>query len=113
MLEEGMTRLAIRSLTANLEKEREYALRLLFEFSSVEDYCRKIAVEKGALVLLSMLAGNLEFPALSNLAEDILGNIEKVEDNIEQLAMAGRYQPLLTRLCGGMPFIIREYTRCL
>jgi len=106
MLEEGMTRLAIRSLTANLEKEREYALWLLLEFSSVEGYCKKLAMEKGALVLLSMLAGNLEYPALSNLAEEILGNIEKVEDNIEHLAIAGRYQPLLTRLSGGMPFII-------
>lgn len=98
-----MTRLAIRSLTASLEKEREYALRLLLEFSSVEGYCRTIAVEKGALVLLSSLAGNLEYPTLSNLAEEILGNIEKMEDNIELLAMAGRYQPLLTRLRRGMP----------
>ncbi|ONK77056.1 uncharacterized protein A4U43_C02F2640 [Asparagus officinalis] len=101
MLEEGMTRLAIRSLTASLEKEREYALRLLLEFSYVEGYCRKIALEKGALVLLSSLAGNVEYPVLYNLAEEILANIEKVEDNVEYLAMAGRYQPLLTRLCRG------------
>lgn len=100
-----MTRLVIRSLTASSEKEKEYSLRLLLEFSSVEGYCRKIAVEKGALVLLSSLAGNFEYPALSNLAEEILGNVEKMEENVEHLAMAGRYQPLLTRLCQGRPFI--------
>ncbi|KAJ6831122.1 U-box domain-containing protein 44-like [Iris pallida] len=101
MIEEGMTRLAIRSLTARLEKEREYALRLLLEFSSEEGYCRKLALEKGALVLLSSMTTNLEYPTLSNLAEEILKNMEMIEENVEHLAMAGRYQPLLTRLCKG------------
>ncbi|KAJ6822702.1 U-box domain-containing protein 44-like [Iris pallida] len=101
MVEEGMTRLAIRSLTASLEKEREYALRLLLEFSSEGGYCRKLAFEKGALVLLSSMTTNLEYPTLSNLAEEILKNMEMIDENVEHLAMAGRYQPLLTRLCKG------------
>lgn len=101
MLEEGMLRLAIRSLNVSSEKEREYALKLLLEFSTDEGYCTKIALEKGALVLLSSMAGNVEHPTLSNLAEEILKNMETVEENIQHLAIAGRFQPLLTRLYEG------------
>ncbi|XP_059660878.1 U-box domain-containing protein 44-like isoform X3 [Cornus florida] len=101
MLEEGITRLAIHSLTGSLEKEREFAVKLILEFSSDETYCKKIASEKGALVLLSSLAGNLEYPAVSNLAEEVLKMMERVEDNIQHLAAAGRFEPLLSRLCEG------------
>ncbi|XP_058110260.1 U-box domain-containing protein 44-like [Magnolia sinica] len=101
MLEEGVTRLAIHSLTASLEKEREYAVKLLLEFSCDEGYCTKIASQKGALVLLTSMTGNLEHPALSNLAEEVLRKVEKVEENVQHLAAAGRFQPLLTRLCEG------------
>ncbi|XP_010253761.1 PREDICTED: U-box domain-containing protein 44-like [Nelumbo nucifera] len=101
MLEEGVTRLAIHGLIGSSDKEREYAVKLLLDFSSDEDYCAKIASEKGALVLLSSMAGNLEHPSLSNLAEEILKRMEKIEDNVHQLAAAGRFQPLLTRLCEG------------
>ncbi|KAF3454256.1 hypothetical protein FNV43_RR04703 [Rhamnella rubrinervis] len=101
MLEEGITRLAIHSLTGSSEKERESAVKLLLEFSSDEACCTKIALEKGALVLLSSIAGNLEHPALSNLAEEVLKQMEKMEDNIQHLAAAGRFEPLLTRLCEG------------
>ncbi|KAI6686939.1 hypothetical protein NL676_032852 [Syzygium grande] len=101
MLEEGMTRLAIHSLTGSSEKEREHAIKLLLEFSNDEAYCRKIALEKGALVLLTSLAGTLEHPTLSNLAEEVLTRIETVEENIQYLAAAGRFEPLLSRLCEG------------
>ncbi|KAF5190805.1 Ring-type e3 ubiquitin transferase [Thalictrum thalictroides] len=102
MLEEGMTKLAIRSLNIERsEKEREYAVKLLLEFSKDEAYCAKIASEKGALVLLSTMAGNLEYPTLSYLAEEVLKKVEKVEDNIQHLASAGRFEPLLSRLCEG------------
>ncbi|KAJ4970906.1 hypothetical protein NE237_004005 [Protea cynaroides] len=101
MLEEGITRSAIHSLIGSSDKEREYAVKLLLEFSSDEGYCAKISSEKGALVLLSSLAGNLEYPAISNLAEEILKRMEKVEENVQHLAAAGRFQPLLTRLCHG------------
>uniref|UniRef100_A0A5B7C122 RING-type E3 ubiquitin transferase n=1 Tax=Davidia involucrata TaxID=16924 RepID=A0A5B7C122_DAVIN len=101
MLEEGITRLAIHSLIGSSEKEREYAVKLLLEFSSDEAYCVKIASEKGALVLLSSMAGNLEHPALSKLAEEVLKQMERVEDNIQHLAAAGRFEPLLSRLCEG------------
>ncbi|KAF8402635.1 hypothetical protein HHK36_010724 [Tetracentron sinense] len=101
MLEEGMTRLAIHSLIGSSENEREYAVKLLLELSSEEAYCAKIASEKGALVLLSSMAGNLEHPALSNLAEEALKRMEKVEVNVQHLAAAGRFEPLLSRLCEG------------
>lgn len=101
MLEEGMARLAIRSLNVSSEKEREYSLRLLLEFSMDERNCTKIALEKGALVLLSTNAENVEQPTLSNLSEEILKNMERVEENIQHLAKAGRFQPLVTRLCEG------------
>ncbi|KAK6927115.1 U-box domain [Dillenia turbinata] len=102
MLEEGITRLAIHSLTGSSEKEREIAVKLLLEFSRDEAYCVKIASEKGALVLLSSMAVTLEYPALSNLAEEVLKRIEKVEDNVLHLAAAGRFEPLLCRLSEGL-----------
>ncbi|KAH7542239.1 hypothetical protein FEM48_Zijuj02G0052300 [Ziziphus jujuba var. spinosa] len=101
MLEEGTTRLAIHGLIGSSEKERENAVKLLLEFSSDEACCTKIASEKGALVLLSSIAGNLEHPALSNLAEEVLKQMEKMEDNVQHLAAVGRFEPLLTRLCEG------------
>lgn len=103
MLEEGVSRLTIHSLIGSSEKEREYAVRLLLELSSDEAYCAKIASEKGALVLLSSMAGNSEQPSLSKLAEEVLRRMEGVEDNIKHLAAAGRFEPLLNRLCQGMP----------
>ncbi|OMO84367.1 Armadillo [Corchorus capsularis] len=101
MLEEGITRLAIHSLIGSSEKEKEYAVKLLLEFSSDEACCTRIASEKGALVLLSTMAGNLEHPALANLAEEVLTRLEKVEDSVEHLAAAGRFEPLLRRLREG------------
>ncbi|CAA6669313.1 unnamed protein product [Spirodela intermedia] len=86
MLHEGMTRLAIRSLTSSLEDEKEFAVKLLLEFSRDEGYCAN-------------MAGDPELPILSKIAEDILKNMEKMEENIQPLAAAGRFQPLLTRLC--------------
>lgn len=101
MLEEGITRLAIHGLIGSSEQEREYAVKLLLEFSSEEAYCVRIASEKGALVLLTSMADNLEHPALSKLAEEVLRLMERVEDNIQHLAVAGRFEPLLARLCEG------------
>ncbi|XP_050368204.1 U-box domain-containing protein 44-like [Argentina anserina] len=101
MLQEGITRLAIHSLIGSSEKEKECAVKLLLEFSGDEACCLKIASEKGALVLLSSMAGNLEHPGLSNLAEEVLVQMEKVEGNVQHLAAAGRFNPLLTRLCEG------------
>ncbi|KAH7672611.1 Zinc finger RING/FYVE/PHD-type protein [Dioscorea alata] len=101
MLEEGLSRLAIRSLNGSSEKEREYALNLLLQFSHDRGYCAKLASEKGALVLLSSLAENLQYPRLSNMAEEVLKNMEKEEDNVQHLAVVGRFQPLLNRLCEG------------
>ncbi|KAK8601678.1 hypothetical protein V6N12_051507 [Hibiscus sabdariffa] len=101
MLDEGITRLAIHSLTGSSEKEREHAVKLLLEFSSDESYCTRIASEKGALVLLSSMAGNLEHPALANLAEEMLTQMERAEDSVQHLAAAGRFEPLLSRLREG------------
>lgn len=101
MLEEGIIRLAVRGLTGSSEKEREYAVRLLLDFSSDEDICVKIASGRGALVLLSSMADNLENPSLSHLAEEVLKRVEKVEQNVEHLAVAGRFEPLLKRLREG------------
>lgn len=101
MIGEGVTKLAINSLVGSTEKEKENALRLLIEFSDTEAYCAKIASEKGAFLLLSSLAENLEYPALSNLAEDVLKRLEVIDGNVEHLAAAGRFEPLLSRLCEG------------
>ncbi|KAG4923630.1 U-box domain-containing protein 44 [Glycine soja] len=101
MLERGTTRLAIHSLIGNSEKEREHAIKLLLEFCNDEDCCVRIASEKGALVLLSSIAGNMEYPSLSNLAEEVLRQMERVEDNVQCLAAAGRFGPLISRLHDG------------
>ncbi|PKA51893.1 U-box domain-containing protein 44 [Apostasia shenzhenica] len=101
MLKESMTRLAIRSLSETSEKEKEYALRILLHFSYDEEFSSKLAQEKGALCLLISIAGNSDQPTLSNLAEDILKNTERIEGNVEFLATEGRYYPLLKRLCEG------------
>ncbi|KAF3779042.1 U-box domain-containing protein 44 [Nymphaea thermarum] len=101
MIEEGVMRLTIHSLIGHLKEEGQYALKLLLEFSANEHYCTKLAVEKGALLLLSSIAGDTDNPSLANLAEEALKNIEKLEINIQHLAAAGRFQPLLNRLCEG------------
>lgn len=101
MLERGVTRLAVHSLIGSSEKEREYAIKLLLELCNEDDCCVRIASERGALVLLSSIAGNLEFPSLSNLAEEVLRQMERVEDNVQCLAAAGRFGPLVSRLHDG------------
>ncbi|KAL5721031.1 hypothetical protein ACHQM5_013639 [Ranunculus cassubicifolius] len=101
MLEDGVTRLAVHSLIGTSEEEKDYAVKLLLEFSSDKAYCAKIASEKGALLLLSSMAGDLEHPSLCCLAEEVLKRVEKVEDNVQLLAAAGRFDPLLNRLCEG------------
>lgn len=114
MIGEGITKLAIKSLVGSTEKEKENALRLLINLSDNEAYCAKIASEKGAFLLLSSTAENLEYPTLSNLAEDVLKRLEVIDENVEHLAAAGRFEPLLSRLCEGgygckIPFIIFHY----
>lgn len=102
MLEEGITRLAIHGLIGSAEKEKEYAVRLLLDFSSDEAFCVQITSAKGALVLLSSMADSLENPSLSNLAEEVLKRLERVENNVEHLAIAGRFEPLLKQLREGI-----------
>ena len=101
MLGEGITKLAINSLAGNSEEEKENALKLLLEFARDEAYRGKIASEKGAFLLLSSVAENLEHPILSHLAEDVLKHLEMVGENVEHLAAAGRFGPLLSRLSEG------------
>ncbi|KAL2898630.1 U-box domain-containing protein 44 [Bienertia sinuspersici] len=115
MIEEGITKLAINSLAGSIEKEKEkeYALMLLIEFANSEAYCAKIASEKGAFLLLSSLAESLEYPTLSNLAEDILKRLEVMDENVEHLVAAGRFEPLLSRLCEGSQSIQIEMASLL
>lgn len=113
MVEAGVSRLASKSLVATPEKEKEYAVRLLLEFSNVKEFCLRIASEKGSLLLLSGMAGNVENPTLSNLAEQVLRKMEDVEENVHQLAGAGRFQPLLTLLCEGSERSQIQMAECL
>ncbi|KAK8468611.1 hypothetical protein PHAVU_006G068700 [Phaseolus vulgaris] len=101
MLGRGINRLAVHSLIGSSAKEREYATKLLLEFCNDEDCCARIASEKGSLVLLSSIAGNMEYPSLSKLAEEVLRLMERVEDNVQCLAAAGRFGPLISRLHDG------------
>ncbi|CAL1402320.1 unnamed protein product [Linum trigynum] len=47
------------------------------------------------------MAGNLDHPALSNLADELLKRLEQLEENIQPLAVPRRFEPLVTRLCEG------------
>ena len=115
MIEEGITKLAIKSLAGSTEKEKEKenALRLLLEFTDNEAYCAKIASEKGAFLLLSSMAENLECPTLSNIAEDVLKRLEVIDENVEHSAAAGRFEPLLSRLCEGGYDYCNQFTPCI
>lgn len=113
MVEAGVSRLAIKSLAASLEKEKEYAVKLLLEFSNEKELCSRIASERGSLLLLGGMAGNVENPTLSNLAEQILRKMEELEENVQQLAAAGRFQPLLNLLCEGSEDIQIQMAECL
>ncbi|GAY37845.1 hypothetical protein CUMW_032140 [Citrus unshiu] len=117
MLEEGVTKSVIHSLIGNSEKEKEYAVKLLLEFCNDEAYCKSVASEKGALVLLSSMTGNLELPALSNLADEVFKKMERIEEIVQPLAAAGRFEPLINRLCQGsdnvqieMAFLVGKLT---
>uniref|UniRef100_A0A0D6R4B5 RING-type E3 ubiquitin transferase n=1 Tax=Araucaria cunninghamii TaxID=56994 RepID=A0A0D6R4B5_ARACU len=113
MIEAGVSKLAIKSLTGSFEKEKEYAVKLLLEFSQEREFCLRIASEKGSVLLLSGMAGNAENPTLSNLAEETLRKMEEMEENVQHLASAGRFQPFLTRLCEGSEDIQIKMADCL
>ncbi|CAI0540667.1 unnamed protein product [Linum tenue] len=77
---EGVSRLAIHSLIGTSEKEREYVVKLLLEFTNDEDYCIKITSEEGALVLLS------SSDDVKTEMESIPGRITLTNSSKEELA---------------------------
>ncbi|GAA0150718.1 ubiquitin-protein ligase [Lithospermum erythrorhizon] len=113
MLEEGISRLAIHSLTGSSDNEREYAVKLLLEFCNDETCCTNIAAEKGGLLLLSSMADSHENPSLTHLAVQVLKCMERIEGNIKELAEAGRFESLLKELHEGSDEVKAEMASIL
>ena len=102
MVELGVLKLAVRSLSSNVDKETESAASLLYELSLHPHICARVGAEKGAIPILvgvtSNSSGNV---GIRGLAEQTLTKLEQFDFTIMQMAEAGRLKPLLTRLCEG------------
>ncbi|KAJ7541855.1 hypothetical protein O6H91_10G079700 [Diphasiastrum complanatum] len=102
MVEAGVLRYAVKSLGSSLNKEVEGAVALMFEVSEQQIFCEKIGLEKGAIIhLVGLVSNTQENLSVSDIAEQILTNLERVDSNVLQMAEAGRFQPLFMRLFEG------------
>ncbi|MCO5607126.1 hypothetical protein L7F22_061319 [Adiantum nelumboides] len=100
--ETAAIRNCIKCLSRDVLKEREEAALLLFELSKYQPLCEKIGAESGAiLVLVGIVSSNSENVVTIQKAEQILENLEHCEQNVRQMAVNGRVQPLLQRLLEG------------
>ncbi|KAJ7525787.1 hypothetical protein O6H91_17G066600 [Diphasiastrum complanatum] len=106
MVEGGVLGYAIKSLGSSLVKEVESAAALIFKLSRQQKFCEKIGSEKGAIIHLVRLVSNTQDNLMvSNIAEQILSNLEQVDSNVLQMAEVGRFQTVLMRLCEGILFM--------
>jgi hypothetical protein len=102
MVELGVSKLAVKSLGSSLDKEKETAVTLLHELSLHPHTCAQMGSEKGAILFLVGLTTNVdEDLKVASLAEKTLKNLEQMDCTVLQMAEAGRFQPLLSRLCEG------------
>ncbi|GAV88146.1 U-box domain-containing protein/HEAT_2 domain-containing protein [Cephalotus follicularis] len=105
ILAEGDTvRTIVKLLSHELSKEREEAVSLLYELSKADALCEKIGSVNGAiLILVGMTSSKSENVSTVEKADKTLQNLEKFENNVRQMAVNGRLQPLLTQLLEGPP----------
>ncbi|XP_050237102.1 U-box domain-containing protein 43-like [Mercurialis annua] len=105
ILAEGDTvRTIVKLLSHEKSKEREEAVSLLQELSKSEALCEKIGSINGAiLILVGMTSSKSENPLTVEKADKTLENLEKCENNVRQMAVNGRLQPLLNHLLEGPP----------
>lgn len=102
MVDLGVLKPTVQSLSSNVDKERESAASLLYELSLHPRICERVGSEKGAiLILVGVTSNNSGNVGIRGLAEQTLTNLEQFDSTIVQMAEAGRLKPLLTRLCEG------------
>ncbi|EFJ35074.1 hypothetical protein SELMODRAFT_165881 [Selaginella moellendorffii] len=102
LVEAGVLKAAVRSLSSSHVYEVEGALKLLLEISKKPEFAKLIGKEKGALIHLLGISSNSSGNAsLSVLADRTLRNLEQIDSNVWEMAEAGRLEPLITRLCKG------------
>lgn len=102
MAEGDTIRTIVKFLSNELSKEREEAVSLLYELSKSKTLCEKIGALNGAiLILVGMTSSKSENILTVEKADKTLENLEKCENNIQQMAENGRLQPLLTQILEG------------
>ncbi|XP_071733053.1 U-box domain-containing protein 44-like [Rutidosis leptorrhynchoides] len=104
MAEGDNVRTIVKFLSHEQSKERQEAVSLLYELSKLETLCEKIGSVNGAiLILVGMASSKSENLTAVEKADKTLENLEKNENNVKQMAVNGRLQPLLTLLLEGSP----------
>ncbi|PIN05259.1 Ubiquitin--protein ligase [Handroanthus impetiginosus] len=104
MAEGDTVRTVVKFLSHEQSKEREEAVSLLYELSTLERLCDKIGSVNGAiLILVGMASSNSENLLTVEKADRTLENLAQSENNVRQMAECGRLQPLLTLLLEGSP----------
>lgn len=92
----------VKCLSRDVLKEREEAAALLCELSKYPPLCEKIGAEGGAiLVLVGIVSSDSDNAVTIEKVEQILENLERSDQNVRQMAVNGRLQPLLRRLVEG------------
>ncbi|AAF16662.1 U-box domain-containing protein 43 [Arabidopsis thaliana] len=102
---EGDTvRTIVKFLSQEPSKGREAAVSVLFELSKSEALCEKIGSIHGAIILLvGLTSSKSENVSTVEKADKTLTNLERSEENVRQMAINGRLQPLLAKLLEGSP----------
>lgn len=97
-----LIRQAVKCLAREDAQEQEEAVALLYELSKSYAFCEKIGATSGAILFLVGLTSNESgHIKTAELADKILKNLEKCDNNVMQMAENGRLQPLLDRLIAG------------
>jgi hypothetical protein len=95
-------RTIVKFLSHEQSIEREEAVSLLLELSKSEALCEKIGSVNGAiLILVGMISSKSENLSTVEKADKTLGNLEKCENNVRQMAENGRLRPLLNQILEG------------
>ncbi|GAA0140299.1 ubiquitin-protein ligase [Lithospermum erythrorhizon] len=106
-------RTIVKFLSHEQSKEREEAISLLYELSKSEALSEKIGSVAGAILILQgMASSESEKPATVEKADKTLGNLEKCENNVRQMAESGRLNPLLTLLLEGAQLNLLPTSSC-
>lgn len=98
-------RTIVKFLSRGLIQEKDEAVLLLFELSKMESLSEKIGAVDGAILLLvGMASSKAEDTQTVQKAELTLGNLERCEANVLQMAKNGRLKALLRLLLEGLLF---------